>query len=125
MKGLYKPLVAVLVLWCNFSVAQRTITGTVTSSTDSLPLAGAIIQAEGTNVGTASDSNGTYTLTVDTQVKNLVFSYIGLKRRVIAIGDNTVINVVLEPDLNTFDEVVVTALAIKREQRSLGFSTTT
>ncbi|MFN8299815.1 MAG: SusC/RagA family TonB-linked outer membrane protein [Chitinophagales bacterium] len=125
MKRLYKALVLVFVFACNMAFAQRTITGKVTSSADGLPLIGANVVVDGTTVGASTDVDGNYTITVTDSAKNLVFSYIGMKKKTLPIGESAQLNVVLDPDNTTFDDVVVTALAVTREKRSLGYGTTT
>lgn len=125
MKELYKPLMVVLVLWCNIGFAQRTITGKVTSSSDGMPLIGANVIEKGSLNGVATDIDGKYSLTVSDTATAIEISYIGQKTQVITLGLQNEINVVLEPDLSTFDDVVVTAIAIQREKRSLGYGTTT
>ncbi len=126
MKQLYKVLVVVFVCLCNPTLAQRTITGLVTSAADQQPVIGANIVVDGsTTTGAVTDIDGKYSITVDTSAKKLTFSYIGLRKQTVAIGSGNEINVMLEADNTTFDDVVVTALAVKREKRELGFGTTT
>ncbi|MFN8322507.1 MAG: SusC/RagA family TonB-linked outer membrane protein [Chitinophagales bacterium] len=125
MKQMYKALVIVLVLLCQVAVAQRTITGTVISSNDRQPVIGANVVVEGTQTGSVTDVDGKFSINVTEQAKNLTISYVGMKKKVVPIGSSNEVNVSLEADLSNFDEVVVTAIAIKREQRSLGYSTTT
>ncbi len=123
MKQMYKLLVVGFVFLCSSAFAQKTITGTVISSGD--PVIGANVVIEGTTSGTVTDADGKFSLSVDDNVKNLIFSYVGLKKKVVPVGSSTILNVSLDVEQNTFDEVVVTALAVKREQRSLGYGTTT
>lgn len=123
MKQMYKLLVVGFLLLCNTAFAQKIITGTVLSSGE--PVIGANVLIEGTTTGTVTDADGKFSLSVDDNVKNLIFSYVGLKKKVVPVGSSTTLNVTLDLEQNTFDEVVVTALAVKREQRSLGYGTTT
>ncbi len=125
MKQMYKALVIVLVLLCQVAVAQRTITGMVISSNDRQPVIGANVVVEGTQTGSVTDLDGKFSINVTEQAKNLTISYVGMKKKVVPIGSSNEVNVSLEADLSTFDDVVVTALAVKREQRSLGYGTTT
>ncbi len=118
-------LVVFLVCLCNIVVAQRTITGTVISARDNEPIVGANVVVEGTTVGTTTDVDGNFILTVDSLAKNLVFSYVGMARQTVAIGESGQISISLLEQTSNFDDVVVTAIAIKREQRSLGYGTTT
>ncbi len=125
MSKMYKACVLALVLLCNVAAAQRTLTGTVISSEDKQPIVGATVLIEGTTTGTVTDLNGKFSLDVDSTAKNLVFSFVGMKKLVLPIGAANDLNVTMEIDRTTFDEVVVTALAVKREKRELGFGTTT
>jgi TonB-linked SusC/RagA family outer membrane protein len=126
MEKIYKALVLALMVVCNVAVAQRTITGIVISSDNDEPIVGAnVVVAENVLVGTTTDIDGNYTLTVDSTAKNLLISYVGMTRRTVPIGESDVINVSLQTQTSDFDDVVVTAIAIRREQRSLGYGTTT
>ncbi|HLP22106.1 MAG TPA: carboxypeptidase-like regulatory domain-containing protein, partial [Chitinophagales bacterium] len=126
MKQIYKLLVVVFVFMCSTTLAQQTITGTVTSDADKQPVIGATVVVENTTNGTVTDVDGKFSLTVDSTAKNLIFSYVGMRKRTVPINSATTeLNVTMEADNTTFDEVVVTALAVKREKRELGFGTTT
>ncbi len=126
MKQMYKALVLVFVLACNMAIAQRTITGTVTSAADKQPVIGANVVVDGsTTNGAVTDVDGKYSITVDETAKKLVISYVGMRKQTITLGASNQVDVVLEEDNSTFDDVVVTALAVKREKRELGYSTTT
>ncbi len=125
MKKMYKALVVAFVFFCNVVVAQRTITGTVTSVDDGQPVIGANVTVDGTKVGTSTDIDGKYSLAIDDKAKSLLFTYIGMAKKSVPIGESNEISVVLQSQSSNFDEVVVTAIAIKREQRSLGYGTTT
>lgn len=125
MRQMYKALVLAFVLLCNTVAAQRTLTGTVISSEDRQPVIGANVVVDGTTNGTVTDLDGKFKLTVDSTAKKLVFTYVGMKKQVINIGNGSDFSIAMEVDQNTFDDVVVTALAVKREKRELGYSTTT
>ncbi len=103
-------------------LAQTKITGKVTSAEDGSPLIGLSVVVKGTTVGTTTDLNGNYELTVPEDAEVLVFSYVGMTTKEIDIGGRTVINVQLEPAAYAMDEVVVTALGISREKKALGYS---
>ncbi|MDW7695140.1 SusC/RagA family TonB-linked outer membrane protein [Flammeovirgaceae bacterium SG7u.111] len=114
-------LVLVFVLAVNKANAQSIITGTVTdqSSGDFLP--GVAIQIKGTSTGTISDIDGNFKITAkSTDV--LVFSYVGFTNQEITVGNQTTISVVLEEDITQLSEVIVTALGIEREEKSLGYA---
>lgn len=101
----------------------RVITGTVTSSAEGEgAIPGVTIQVKGTTIGALTDLNGRYAINVPTNATTLVFSYIGMKTQEVEIGNRSEINVVLESDLVGLDEVVVTAMGVSRERKSLGYS---
>ncbi|QYA25384.1 SusC/RagA family TonB-linked outer membrane protein [Gramella sp. MT6] len=100
---------------------ERTITGTVTDS-DGLPLPGVNIVVKGTSNGAQTDFDGNYSITAQ-QGDVLVFSFVGLKTAEYAVSNNDNIDVVMEADSAQLEEVVVTALGIKREKKSLGYAT--
>ncbi len=102
--------------------ADVTITGKVTSADDGNPLPGVNVYVKGTQIGTITDSEGTYSLTVGDENGTLVFSYIGYATQEVLIGGRAAIDVTLELSAESLDEVVVTALGIKREEKSLGYS---
>jgi TonB-linked SusC/RagA family outer membrane protein len=98
------------------------IKGTVTTAEDGSPLPGAYVKIKGTNTGTASDFEGKYQLTAPSTA-TLVFSSIGYKDQEIVLAGQSVLDVVMESDITQVDEVVVTALGISREKKSLGYAT--
>ncbi|WP_420149526.1 SusC/RagA family TonB-linked outer membrane protein [Spirosoma sp.] len=100
----------------------KTITGTVTLATNGQPIAGANVLIKGTQNGTITDRRGAYSITVNANDAVLVFSFIGHKTQEISVGNQTVINVALMENNEVLGEVVVTALGIKREARSLGYA---
>ncbi len=103
-------------------LAQTTITGTVTSSEDGKGIPGATVLVKGTTVGLTTDMSGKYAIKVPAQGKVLQFSFVGMKTQDVTIGSQTVINVVLTPDVMNIEGVVVTALGISREKKSLGYA---
>ena len=83
---------------------------------------GVSVSVKGTTIGITTDINGKYTLAVPQNATTLVFSYIGMKPQEVQIAGRTAINIVLEPEILGLNEVVVTALGISREKKSLGYS---
>jgi hypothetical protein len=98
------------------------ITGKVTSSEDGNPIPGVSVVVKGTTIGTTTDFDGKYALNVPGNATSLVFSFVGLKSQEVAIGGRKSIDVVMETDVVGLEEVVVTALGIKRSDKSLGYS---
>ncbi|MEZ4969961.1 MAG: carboxypeptidase-like regulatory domain-containing protein [Flavobacteriaceae bacterium] len=98
------------------SELQMEISGTVTDANDGTPLPGVSIVIQGTTNGTQTDFDGNYS--IDASVGDiLVFSYIGMKTQSVTIGNTSNINISLQEDSSQLDEVVVTALGMKREKR--------
>ncbi len=104
-----------------FSYGQRTISGVVTSAKDKQPLIGATILVEKTTIGTTTDIDGKYSLNVPNDAKNLIVSYTGMKAKTVLIT-STSMDIVLEDNEKLLDDVVVTALGIKKEKKALGYA---
>ena len=100
----------------------KVVTGTVTSSEDGLPIPGVTVMVPGTTVGTTTDLDGKYTLSVKDAYKTLRYQYVGMITKDLPIGSSTQINVVLDPDVVLMDEVVVTAIGISKEKKALGYN---
>jgi TonB-linked SusC/RagA family outer membrane protein len=96
------------------------ITGAVTSSEDGLAIPGVTISVKGTTIGVNSDINGRYTLNVPVDATTLVFSYVGMRRTEVEIAGKTVINVVMEPDIQAMGEIVVTGYATRGKNEITG-----
>ena len=99
---------------------EKTITGNVTDQ-DGQPLPGANILVQGTTTGTQSDFDGNYEISGEVG-PTLVFSYIGMKNISRDIGASNVLNIQMEEDAQALEEVIVTALGIKREKQALGYA---
>jgi TonB-linked SusC/RagA family outer membrane protein len=97
------------------------ITGKVTSE-DGKPLVGVTVTVKGTTLGTVTKTGGVYTITVPSTAKTLIFRFVGMKTKEVNIGADDVINVQLSEDAVLTDEVVVTAIGLEREKKSLGYS---
>ncbi|MGB1041966.1 MAG: SusC/RagA family TonB-linked outer membrane protein [Tenacibaculum sp.] len=97
---------------------EKTISGVVSDETGPLP--GVNVLKKGTNTGVESDFDGKYTIQAKTG-DVLIFSFVGMKTVEKTVASSSSINVTMESD-NVLDEVVVTALGIKREAKSLGFA---
>jgi TonB-linked SusC/RagA family outer membrane protein len=124
MRKLSTMLVFLLFAGLQVAFAQRTVTGRVTSATDDSPLVGVTIRVKGTLTGSVTDANGGYSISVPDNQAILQFSFIGFSSPEITVGNQTTINVRLEEVIQQMSEVVVTALGIKREEKSLGYSVT-
>ena len=124
MRKLTTLLVLLLFAGLQVAFAQRTITGRVTKTTDNTPLAGVTVLIKGTTTGITTDINGRYSIPVPNNEAILLFSFIGLTQKEVPVGTQTTIDVALEEAVKQMNEVVVTALGIKRESKSLGYSAT-
>ena len=102
--------------------AQTTVTGTVTDSKSGVPLAGANIIEKGTSNGVSTDFDGNYSISISDQFAILVISYIGYTNKEVVVNNQTVINVALDEDASQLDEIVVTALGIKRSEKTLSYA---
>ena len=113
-----KLLLSVLVLSVGVAMAQTRITGNVTDEKGE-PVIGASILVKGTDQGTVTDLDGNFSLSVLTNAK-LVISYIGMKTQEVLATSN--LRIVLQSDTELLDEVVVTAMGIKKERKALGYA---
>lgn len=126
-----KKLLTFLVLFVLFgsiqAIAQtRVIRGKITSKKDGKVLTGATITVPETNKTTNSNENGEYALVVSNTDTKLSITSVGFKDQSVDIPANSdIVNLVLEEDVVGINAVTVTALGIKKEQRSLGFSSQT
>jgi len=100
----------------------RSLSGTVTNADDGSSIPGVSVVVKGTTVGTTTDMQGKYTLTVPADAKILHFSFVGMKTIEVPIGAENVINVSMETEVTAIEEIVITALGIPREKRTLGYS---
>lgn len=100
---------------------DKVISGTVADESG-LPLPGVNIIVKGTTNGTQTDFDGKYSINAKTG-DVLSFTYVGLKSQEVTVGTSNTLNVTMQEDASVLDEVVVTALGIKREKKSLGYAT--
>ncbi|TNJ45262.1 SusC/RagA family TonB-linked outer membrane protein [Tamlana fucoidanivorans] len=115
-------LFSFLLLTVQFSFGQeKEIKGTVTSKSDGFPLPGVNVTVQGTTNGAQTDFDGNYTLTVNVG-DVLHFSYLGMTSVDVTVGASNTIDVMLEEDAEQLNEVVVTALGIKKERKTLTYS---
>jgi len=105
-----------------FVSAQTTrVTGTVFAAEDNEPVIGASIVVKGAaSVGTITNIDGEFTLNVPSNATTLVVSYIGMVTQEVAISST--MRILMMSDAQNLDEVVVTALGITREKKSLGYA---
>lgn len=103
---------------------SREITGKVTSSVDGQALPGVSVIVKGTKVGITTNVDGEFTLQVPEDATILELRFIGLATKEVALGTQTSFDITMDEDVVGIEEVVVTALGIKREVVALGYSAT-
>jgi TonB-linked SusC/RagA family outer membrane protein len=114
-----------LLLFVGFSVLQGQgvqVSGNVTSADDGAALPGVSVVVRGTTIGAVTDFEGNYSITVPDASATLMFSFVGMLTQEVALDGQTTLDVVLESTSTELDEVVVTALGVSREKKSLGYS---
>ena len=97
-----------------------TVSGTVTDEEAGIPLPGVTILVKGTTTGAASDFDGNYTLNVENANATLVFSYVGYITQEIKLAGKKTLNVVLKPNLEALDEVIVIGYGTARKSDLTG-----
>ncbi len=114
-------LTLILAFVVHFSYAQeKTVTGVVIDDSG-LPLPGATVLVKGSSKGASSDFDGRYKINAK-QGDVLVYSFIGYLTQEIPVGSSNTINVTMQEDTESLDEVVVTAFGIKRNPKELGYA---
>ena len=103
---------------------QQTISGTVrdVQSGETMPGVNVFVTSN-PSTGTSTDEDGAYSLTVPDDADSLSFSFVGFQSQQVAINGRSTIDIQLQPEVQAFEEMVVTALGISREERSIGYST--
>ncbi|CAN5524119.1 SusC/RagA family TonB-linked outer membrane protein [soil metagenome] len=108
----------------NHKTIQNVVSGRVTSDiNESIPGVNVVLQ--GTTTGTITDIDGNYSVEVPDLNGTLVFSYIGYATREVPINGRSIVNVTMVTDVTSLEEVVVTALGVRRESKRLGYATAT
>jgi TonB-dependent SusC/RagA subfamily outer membrane receptor len=118
-------LLAALLLWPGWAQAQesRTITGQVTAADTRQAIAGVQVSVRGSQTGTLTDARGNFSIIVGRTATALVFTFVGYRTEELPIASITgPVQVVLETQAIGLEGIVVTALGVQREKRSLGYS---
>jgi TonB-linked SusC/RagA family outer membrane protein len=116
-------LVMLLTLSQEAFAQGRTVTGTVTDQATGQPLPGVAVIVQGTTVGTSTNVEGAYTISVPAGGTALQFRYIGYETVTRTIGNASTVDVALGVNTQQLQEVVVTALGREQEERTLGYAT--
>ncbi|PRZ00315.1 TonB-linked SusC/RagA family outer membrane protein [Marinilabilia salmonicolor] len=123
MKKVLLALSFLMVIGLGSVLAQaQTISGTVTGSETGEPVPGVSVFVKGTTIGTVTNIDGAYSLNVPEGSETLVFSFIGMQTQEIALSGQTTVDLAMVDEAIAMDEVVVTALGISREKKSLGYA---
>ena len=122
MRKVYFFLILFLCMGFSIKAQDIKVSGYVTSAEDGYGLPGVTIQVKGTSNGTITEINGDYSITVGSR-DTLTFSYVGYQTQNIPVNGRNQIDVVMKNDAMMLDNVVVTALGIKRQKRELGYAT--
>ena len=120
MKQRLTMFLAAMFLMVGTALAQTKVNGTVVSQEDNQPVIGVSVLVVGTNIGTVTDSNGAFSLTVPEGKSQLRFTYVGMETLEVSARPN--MRIVLRNGDTNLDEIVVTAMGISREKKALGYA---
>ncbi|TKC09978.1 SusC/RagA family TonB-linked outer membrane protein [Pedobacter polaris] len=109
-------------LFATVTFAQKTIRGKVVDATDGKGIPGVSVLVKGTTSGATTQTDGSYAINVPSDGTTLVFKYLGFATQEVAIGSKSEINITLASSAETLEGVIVTALGIKRSEKSVGYS---
>ncbi len=107
------------IAWTTIYAQQIKVSGKVVDDTNEM-LPGVTISIKGTTVGTITGNNGVYSLTVPDKSAILVFSFIGFKNQEVLVGDQSVINIQLEPTILNLDEVIAVGYGTQKKSDITG-----
>ena len=116
-------LMTMLFLVLGTAFSQTKVNGTVVAEEDNQPIIGVSVLVVGTNIGTVTDANGKFSLTVPAGKSQLRFTYVGMETLEVSARPN--MRIVLRNGDTNLDEIVVTAMGISRQQKTLGYSAQT
>ena len=122
-----RRILCVLVLYLSttaalFAQSGKTITGVVRSSDNNQPLENVTVQEKGSSRAAVTAANGSYSITLTQDNATLIFSFVGYSQMEIPVSNRSTVNVTLSSNEKNLNEVVVTALGIKREVKTLGYA---
>ena len=123
MKKRLTMFLAVMFLCMGTALAQTKVSGTVLSQEDGQPIIGAAVKVVGTSTGMLTDVNGRFNITLPAGKNQLEISYLGYLSQTVAAKNG--MRVFMKSDAQALDEVVVTAMGITRQQKTLGYSAQT
>jgi TonB-linked SusC/RagA family outer membrane protein len=109
-----------LMAFIHADAQNRKISGKVTGSDDGQPLAGVTVHIPGTQIGTQTDLQGNYTLSLPADSKTVIFTYIGYAESTVTLNSSLTINIKLSPDNKALSEVVVVAYGTSKKEALTG-----
>jgi TonB-dependent SusC/RagA subfamily outer membrane receptor len=121
MQQLYLIFLAILLFSSAVYAQERVVNGVVTEA-DGSTLPGVSIQLKGTSQGTVTGIDGSYSIRLQGDSDVLIFSYIGFETVEVSVGNRSQVDVQLVVSMKQLQEVVVTALGIRREKKALGYA---
>ncbi|MFD2036233.1 SusC/RagA family TonB-linked outer membrane protein [Belliella marina] len=105
------------------TIADKNISGKVVEEISGLPIPGVMVVVKGTTLGTVTDLDGGFSIEVEEKDLVLVLSYVGYKTQEIKVpASQTRIQIMMSEEISDLEQVVVTALGIKREEKALGYA---
>lgn len=114
-------MICILIAGMQFASAQtKSITGAVTSKEDGSTIPGVSVMVKGTTIGTVTNIDGRFSLTVPNDAKVLVLSFVGMKNLEVEIGNQTNLSISMEPDVFSVDEVVVVGYGVQKKREVTG-----
>lgn len=121
----YVSVLFLIILLSETAVTAQSyvVTGKVTSSEDNLAMPGVSILLKGTQRGASTDVDGRYSIEVSEPNAVLVFSFVGFVQNETAVGNRRIVDIALTPSAENLKEVVVTALGVSKDAKSLGYAT--
>ena len=123
MKKRLTMFLAAMFLCLGTALAQTKVSGTVLSQDDGQPIIGAAVKVVGTSTGMLTDVNGRFNIALPAGKNQLEISYLGYLSQTVTAKNG--MRVFLKSDAQALDEVVVTAMGITRQQKTLGYSAQT
>ncbi|MEX0929808.1 MAG: SusC/RagA family TonB-linked outer membrane protein [Balneolales bacterium] len=127
-KILLSALTVLLISGLNFgdSIAQQTVTGTVTDAGDETTIPGVNVivegsaEATGSTIGATTNLDGEYSINVPTELNTLVFTFVGYERQVVEIDGRTQIDVAMQRDVSFLEDLVVVGYGTERQEDATG-----
>jgi TonB-dependent starch-binding outer membrane protein SusC len=119
--GYFVPILFFLLTISSFAYAQKKVSGKVSDGENNSTLPGVTVLVKGTQTGTATDSDGSYSISIPAGSSDiLVFSFVGYVTQEIAVGSQTMLNVSLIADITALQEVVVTGYGTEQKKDIIG-----